>query len=440
MNVKPCASSNRPTCWKEINFNIAKGSVKKLQKRIYAACSQGNAGKVETLTNLMMHSFYAKVCAIQHVCSARGKKTAGVDGIRWLNDEDKFNAIDTLRQRGYKPSPLKRVCVKKPDGGYRVLGIPTMKDRAIQTLYKFALEPVAEFFSDEHSYGFRHEHSVKKAILHLENELSKHPEWELMLKTDVESCFDNISHEWLMEHIPVNVKLLHKIIKSGFVEKGNWYPTNKGVPQGGSVSSVICNLTLDGLEDVCTDIRDDRCSPVRGTDNRCSLVRGTDIRCSPIHMIRYADDILMYPIGDMEFMKAVIPVIDNFLSERGLCLSAKKTSLSDIKNGIVFLGWEISKQNGMIQCVPSQKAIKSLFGKVHKIVLNEGCFSEKLVKQKLKCLIRGWLSFYSIATYPSLRDVEFDLVKFMSQVTGNRELLKYIQNLFVTIQDPVIQR
>ena len=113
MNAKTYASTNRPTCWSEIDFAVAEKSVKKLQRRIYVAYVQGNTRKWKTLTEFMFHSFYARACAVKHVCSRKGKKTAGVDNVLWLTDTDKFNAIFSLRLRGYKPRPLKRVLYQK---------------------------------------------------------------------------------------------------------------------------------------------------------------------------------------------------------------------------------------------------------------------------------------------------------------------------------------
>lgn len=102
--------------------------------------------------------------------------------------------------------------------------------------------------SDEHSYGFRQGRNVKDAILQLEKYVSKNPKCEWILKADIESCFDNISHEWLLKNVQVYTALLRKFLKAGFIKQNVWYPTDKGVPQGGSVSSILCNLTLDGLE------------------------------------------------------------------------------------------------------------------------------------------------------------------------------------------------
>lgn len=394
MYVKSCAPPNKAVCWEDIDFNIAKAFVKKLQRRIYVAYSQGNVGKVNTLIHLMLHSFYAKACAVQHVCSTHGKKTAGIDGVLWLTDSEKFNAIFDLRLRGYKPSPLKRVYIKKKNGHFRILGIPTMKDRAFQTLYRFALEPISEVLSDEHSYGFRQGRNVKDAILQLEKYVSKNPKCEWILKADIESCFDNISHEWLLKNVQVFTPLLRKFLKAGFIKQNVWYPTDRGIPQGGSVSSVLCNLTLDGLERRCNDI-------------------------IPCGVIRYADDFIIISDDKQTLVQEVIPAVENFLNERGLKLSETKTSLENIRDGITFLGWKVYKGNKKVQVFPSNTALQTLWEKIEEILIAQE-LSEKTKITRITHVIKGWMTFYSRASYPFFLDIEYLLVQGINQLSGER--------------------
>lgn len=394
MYVKSCAPPNKAVCWEDIDFNIAKAFVKKLQRRIYVAYSQGNVGKVNTLIHLMLHSFYAKACAVQHVCSTHGKKTAGIDGVLWLTDSEKFNAIFDLRLRGYKPSPLKRVYIKKKNGHFRILGIPTMKDRAFQTLYRFALEPISEVLSDEHSYGFRQGRNVKDAILQLEKYVSKNPKCEWILKADIESCFDNISHEWLLKNVQVFTPLLRKFLKAGFIKQNVWYPTDRGIPQGGSVSSVLCNLILDGLERRCNDI-------------------------IPCGVIRYADDFIIISDDKQTLVQEVIPAVENFLNERGLKLSETKTSLENIRDGITFLGWKVYKGNKKVQVFPSNTALQTLWEKIEEILIAQE-LSEKTKITRITHVIKGWMTFYSRASYPFFLDIEYLLVQGINQLSGER--------------------
>lgn len=162
----------------------------------------GHYSKVKTLQWLLTHSFYAKALAVKRVTSNKGKNTAGVDHELWKTPKGKFEAIDKLKRRGYKPQPLRRVYIPKKNGKLRPLSIPTMTDRAMQTLYKFALEPLAETLADPNSYGFRIGRSTHDAIGQCFNDLCRadSPQW--ILEGDIKGCFDHISHSWLMKKYP----------------------------------------------------------------------------------------------------------------------------------------------------------------------------------------------------------------------------------------------
>ena len=247
MNEKSCAPTCKVEDWASIDWNKARAYVKKLQMRIVKAQQEGHYSKVKTLQWLLTHSFYAKALAVKRVISNRGKNTAGVDHELWLTPEAKFKAINKLKRRGYRPQPLKRVYIPKKNGKLRPLSIPTMTDRAMQTLYMFALEPLAETYGDPNSYGFRIGRSTHDAIEQCFTDLNKgkSPEW--ILEGDIKGCFDHISHEWLMENIPMDTQVLQKWLKCGFVDTKQLFPTEEGTPQGGTISPTLMNMTLDGL-------------------------------------------------------------------------------------------------------------------------------------------------------------------------------------------------
>ena len=166
--------------------------------------------KACALQHLLTSSFYAKALAVKRVTSNKGKKTPGVDGVLWKNTRVKGQAILSLRRRDYKPQPLRRIYISKKNGKKRPLSIPTMKDRAMQALYKLALAPVAETTADRNSYGFREGRGCADAIAAGFNALSKPNSATWVLEGDIKGCYDNISHEWMLASIPMDRVMLRK--------------------------------------------------------------------------------------------------------------------------------------------------------------------------------------------------------------------------------------
>ena len=200
------AASDRICRWEDIDFHTAEICVKKLQKCISKAWANDEFDKVAFLQHKMIHSFYAKALSVKIVTSNKGKRSPGIDGKvgKDMSPEEKWDILISLKRRGYSAKPLRRVYIPKPNGNMRPLSIPTIKDRAMQTLHKYALEPISEITADPHSYGFRPSRSTKQAIRRCIEILSDPigPEW--ILEGDIQGCFDNISHEWILEHIPMD--------------------------------------------------------------------------------------------------------------------------------------------------------------------------------------------------------------------------------------------
>src|SRR6266568_4395074 len=242
------ASFHGVTDWHAIDWQKVHRNVRRLQGRIVKATQEGKWNKVKTLQRLLTHSFSGKALAVRRVTENQGKNTPGVDRVLWNTPQKKLNAIYSLRQRDYHPQPLRRVYIPKKNGKKRALGIPVMKCRAMQALYLLALHPVAETAADPHSYGFRPGRSTADAMEHCFTIVARHisPQW--ILEGDIKSCFDKISHEWLLAHIPMEKAMLKKWLKAGYLERQVLHPTEEGTPQGGIISPVLANMTLDGLE------------------------------------------------------------------------------------------------------------------------------------------------------------------------------------------------
>ncbi len=203
MNAPACSQSHSDS-WDSLNWSIIETAVKRLQMRIAKATREGKWNKVKALQHLLTHSFYGKCVAVKRVTSNRGKNTPGVDNVTWSGSTAKWLAVQSLIPRGYKAKPLRRVYIPKTNGKQRPLGIPTMKDRAMQAIHSLALEPIAETRADVDSYGFRPERSAADAIGACFLTLGRRDSAQWILEADIQGCFDNIQHEWLLKHIPMN--------------------------------------------------------------------------------------------------------------------------------------------------------------------------------------------------------------------------------------------
>jgi len=219
--------------WQAIDWQQVHHNVRRLQVRIVKATQQGRWGKVKALQRLLTHSFSGKALAVRRVTENSGKRTPGVDQIIWSTPAVKAAAVQTLRQRGYLSSPLRRLYIPKSNGKKRPLGIPTMRDRAMQALYLLALDPIAETTADPNSYGFRKARSPADAIEQCFLTLSRTNAAQWVLDGDIRSCFDEISHDWLEAHIPIEKPILQTWLKAGYMDQHVLYPTEAGTPQGG---------------------------------------------------------------------------------------------------------------------------------------------------------------------------------------------------------------
>ena len=413
MNGKPCASPGIATCWEEIDWQKARAYVKKLQMRIVKAQKRGHYSKVKSLQWLLTHSFYAKALAVKRVTSNSGKRTSGVDHELWLTPQAKFIAISKLNRRGYRPQPLRRHYIPKKNGKMRPLSIPTMTDRAMQTLYKFSLEPIAETYADPNSYGFRIGRSTHDAIEQCFTDLNKgkSPKW--ILEGDIKGCFDHISHQWLLENIPMDTQILEKWLKCGYVETQKLFPTDEGTPQGGTISPTLMNMTLDGLERLLHDRLPTR-KKVNGKTH-----------CNKMNFVRYADDFIITGESPEFLREKVLPIVREFLTERGLQLSEEKTVITHIGEGFDFLGKNIRKYNGKLLIKPCKSAVKSFLGKVRDIIKSSKSIKQEILIRRLNPVIRGWVNNQRyVVSSKVFSTVDYEIYKCLWQWAKRRHKKK----------------
>jgi RNA-directed DNA polymerase len=239
--------------WLSIDWRQAEARVRRLQARIVQACQAGRWGKVRALQHLLTHSYAAKVLAVRRVTENKGKRTPGVDGELWTTPTQKIAAVNGLRQRGYQPQPARRAYIPKSNGKRRPLSIITMRDRAMQTVYLFALDPIAEVRADQNSYGFRVGRSTADAINKCYKVLWRAESAPYLLEADIHSCFSEIQHQWLLDHIVMDSTMLRRWLIAGYMEQGRLFPTERGAAQGGPLSPVLANCTLNGLEQLLAE-------------------------------------------------------------------------------------------------------------------------------------------------------------------------------------------
>jgi len=372
--------------WELIDWKKAENTVNRLQVRIAKATINKKYNEIKRLQYLLTHSYYAKALAVRKVTTNKGKNTPGVDGELWESPSDKMKAIHQLTDKGYKARPLRRVYIeKKGKKEKRPLGIPTMYDRAMQALYALSLDPVSESTADKKSFGFRKGRSGHDACEYIFNAMSKKSGAKWVLEGDIKGCFDNISHNWLIQNIPMDKTILKQFLKAGFIFKRDLFPTDDGTPQGGVISPILANMTLDGMERLLeSTLHLNR----KGVSN--SYVRSK----SKVNFVRYADDFVV-TASTPEIAQRVKEMLSKFLTKRGLELSEEKTLISHIDDGFDFLGWTFRKFKGKLIIKPSKKSIKNLLDNLHETILQKGRkWSQKLLIHKLNEKLKGWANYH----------------------------------------------
>lgn len=398
--------------WETIPWRKLEKTVFKLQKRIYQASLKGENKLVHRLQRLLLKSHSAKLLAIRRVTQDnRGKKTPGIDGKVAIEPKDRLKLAQELNITK-KPQPTRRVWIPKPGKKEkRPLGIPTIADRVIQALGKMALEPEWEAKFEENSYGFRPGRSCQDAIEAIFKAICRKRAY--VLDADISGCFDNISHDALLEKLqtfPTFRRLIRNWLKAGVIDKNAFYNTDSGTPQGGVISPLLANIALHGLE---TDTKEAMLPLLKSYwQKNKSYNSSRKTLLSNISIIRYADDFVVLH-EDKEIVNKSKEYIEHWLQDIGLKLKDSKTRVchtSDGDNpGFDFLGFNVRQHYVSIHnCGKSKRGFKTLIKpsseslnkhlKVIKDTLRKlrGA-NQTAVIAKLNPIIRGWSQYFCTA-------------------------------------------
>lgn len=375
--------NGRITLWREVDWKLAYATLKKLQANLYKSLKNGEP--TDKIHRQILTSFSVRAIAVRKVTSNAGGKTCGVDNILWTTDEAKFEAIKALGalNNSYEAKPVKRIWIPKADGKtMRPLGIPTMFDRAVQTLYNFVLDVHQEHSADPRSFGFRRGRSPKQAINYVWTLVSGAGK-RFLLSVDIAKAYDSVSHEWLLANIPINRKVLRQWLKASVDDRGNLTSNKQGVPQGGPISPTIFNITMNGVDEII--MREKGTFPVR-----------------------FADDILVLS-NTKEKLEKVKENLIEFLKPRGLTLNEGKTMLKPIEEGVNFLGYNVKEyptapqvgwkrmptKKGKVLIKPAEKSVENFKSMIREVFKTYKKSSAAKLILNLNPKIRGWANYFN---------------------------------------------
>ncbi|MHC0067690.1 group II intron reverse transcriptase/maturase [Nostoc sp. UIC 10890] len=393
--------------WHSINWRKLERKVYKLQKRIYQASKRGDVKAYRRLQKTLMKSWSARAIAVRRVTQDnQGKKTAGVDGVKSLTPKQRLELTGNLNL-GTKVSPTRRVWIPKPGTlEMRPLGIPTIKDRALQALVKLALEPEWEARFEPNSYGFRPGRSCHDAVEAIFKAISQKPKF--VLDADIAKCFDRIDQEILLTKLntsPTTRRQVRAWLKAGVMDSKQLFPTSEGTPQGGVISPLLANIALHGMEERIKQFAEtlDR-KKINGQQQSKQSKR------SSLNLIRYADDFVILH-ENLTVVQRCKEIISEWLKGMGLELKPSKTRLAHTLNqyeqekpGFDFLGFTIqqfpqgkyhSKHGFKTIITPSKQKQKVHYDQIASVIEAHKSAPQAALINNLNPVIRGWANYYA---------------------------------------------
>ncbi len=393
--------------WKGLPWKKIERAVFKLQKRIYQASQQSDDKRLHRLQRLLLHSRSAKLLATRKITQDnQGKHTAGVDGVKSVPAKDRLALVNSL-QLTRKAKPVRRIWIPKPGKAEkRPLGIPTIRERVLQTLVKFCLEPEWEAKSEANSYGFRPGRSCQDALKAIWRSLEQKPKY--VLDADIAQCFDRINHQALLTKVATFPRLRRVVkgwLKAGIMEKGRLFSSEQGTPQGGCISPLLANIALHGMEQALQE--------ALPAYTRTEAGKRVYYR---VNLIRYADDLVVLH-ADLTQLQKAKALLEAWLLPMGLELKPSKTRITHTlqeyegQAGFDFLGCTIRQfPAGKTHCrayrdgtpfgfitriYPSEQSLKTHQAELKRVIHQHQTAPQEALISRLNPIIRGWANYFA---------------------------------------------
>lgn len=319
---------------------------------------------------LMLRSYSNLLLSVSKVTQKnKGRKTPGIDNQTVLTPKGRVRLVRQMaKSLAWNANPGRRIYIPKANGKRRPLGILTIKNRVAQAVVKNALEPSWEARFEPSSYGFRPGRSCHDAIVQCWSRLHRGRTHRWVLDADVKAAFDNTSHCFTLKRLG-NVpgrELVKQWLKAGYVEAEIFHATECGVQQGGVISPLIFNVSLEGLESILAP--------------KCGY-------------IRYADDIVV-TAKSKEQIEAIVPTVKNFLAERGLELNMEKTRIVHLKDGFNFLGFNVRSYKDKCIVKPQKEKVHAFLKEIRKWLKDHIWVAAEVLIRHLNPKLRGWANYY----------------------------------------------
>jgi len=405
--------------WRGIDWAAYENTLSMHQRNIAFAAMRWDVEEVTRMQKRLVRSFEAKALAVRHVSSHASQP--GIDRVKWKTDVEKMRAVHSITSKRYKASPMRSIFIM-PDGRdkERNVQIPTFYDRAMQTLYAYALDPVSEATADKKSFAFRKGRAAHDAHVYIIKALNVPNPPRYVLKADVKACYATIGHDWLLRNIPICPRVLSEFLKCGHVYAGELFPADDwGISIGSSISPILANMTLDGAQHAIHE----------------GLHGGSrDFDYSDGDLLRFADDMLI-TARTMESAERIMAILADFLRVRGLVLNEEKTYIVDVDSrGFDFLSRRYCRIGGVVFGTPSETAITKMENKLRDVITPyEG--SQKKLIDKLNRMFIGWAHYHRIAdAEPAFRRIDNVsqalLLELCERLKPNMPRMKIIDRYF----------